>query len=249
MPKIYIKNNSKWNEVLRPLVKDSGVWRQVRRIYVKKEGVWRQVFGNTGTVSYTNPGSFSFTVPAGVYSINVSYPTLTGLVTNSISVVPGQVLTGLIGNFGFGSTFNTITVPEFTKQIFTFSGNVDHLDYFTLKLGSTTAQTYTGTGKGAQHTSACAIKGITLTEGYEGYHGDLSSTITVNTVPNSSLVNQTQIYGTYSYGRYQYGLIQQQPSVSNNYYAIWGPYDPGRSEGYYNYSITLKQIVSFTIDY
>lgn len=249
MPKLFNKTNGTWKEILRPLVKDGGVWRPIRKIYVKNNGVWQDVFGNSASLTFSQVGNFSFTVPAGVYNVTSVYPTVSGNITNTQSVTPGQTLTGSIRDFGYGSSFNGIDTPAYNIQIFSFSGNVDHLDYFTLKCGSTTAQSYTGTGTGPTHTSACAAKGITLTESSEIYHGDLVSTITVNTVPNSTLVNRTQIYGTYNSGRYQYGLIQNQPNASNNYTAKWGPYDPGGGEGFYNYTITLQQIVPFFITY
>lgn len=125
MPKQFIKENGTWREVLAQYAKDRGVWRPIRKVWIKDNGVWRQVFGNSGSITQLTPGTYSFTVPAGVYSINVtacggggsggsgdggannSGPGWGGggsnLISSVLSVTPGQVLTLVVGAGGLGS--------------------------------------------------------------------------------------------------------------------------------------------------
>ncbi len=124
MSKSYIKVDNGWREILSPYVKDSDTWRPIKKIWVKENGVWRQVFGTTGTTTFA-VGTSSFTVPAGVYSIEVTGcggagaggsgdgganndgPGYGGggsnLITSTYSVLPGQVLNIVVGSGGVGA--------------------------------------------------------------------------------------------------------------------------------------------------
>jgi len=181
--------------------------------------------------------------------LTVKYPTTSGIASTTYATTPGANITVTIGDYGSGSSFGTLNAPAFTKQVFAFSGNVDHIDYFSITAGSASGGAISSSGGAYQHQVDAASVGITLSEYNEGYHGDLYSDITVWSVPNSALVNSTRIYGTYNSGRYQYELVQQQPSASNGFTYIVSPYDPGRSEGYYNYNIYLQQQVSMTVSW
>lgn len=247
---VFVKVAGVWKQAVAVYVKTGGVWKSPKALQVVTGGVSKQVYpAAVGSVSYVNPGTYTFTVPIGKFSVNVSYPTISGIVTTAYSVTPGQNITVSIGDFGAGSSFGTLNAPVFNKDVFSFSGNVDDHDYFSIGAGAATAASVSSSGSAYTHQVNAASVGITLSEYSEYYHGDLSSSITVSAVPNSVLINTTRIYGTYSSGRYQYDLVQQQPTASNGYTYIVTPYDPGRSEGYYAYTITLQQQVSITVSY
>ena len=89
-------------------VKQSGVWKQVQRLYVRSGGAWKNVLSGTivsggigqqfypdsvGATSYTTNGIYSYTVPIGVSTLEVTYPTITGMVSTNISVTPLETLT------------------------------------------------------------------------------------------------------------------------------------------------------------
>jgi hypothetical protein len=118
-----------WKEVQQVSVNVAGIWKNCGDVYVKVGGIWKSVLYAPGSASYTSAGSFSFTVPAGVYSLTSttivggggggggtygngdshaggsggSGGKYTGL---SIAVTPGEVLTINVGTFGLGGIFN-----------------------------------------------------------------------------------------------------------------------------------------------
>jgi hypothetical protein len=249
MPNTYIKDSGVQRLLQRPFAKVSGAWQPIKKIWAKDAGTWRQVFGNTGTETFSTVGTISWTAPPGVYSVNVTYPTTTGMVTTSTEVIPGTSYNVTIGNFGVASSFGSIIAPVFDIRVFEYSGNVDIEDVFSIKLGSPTGTSFSSTGRQATHEASATANGINLDEYGEGNHGDLTSSIVVRTVPNSVLISDTTIYYAYTSGRYQYDVRRQYPSSANNYTMIVTPNDPGSSEGYYAYWVNLQQRVPITITY
>lgn len=249
MPNTYIKDGGTQRLVQRPFAKISGAWQPIKKIWAKDGGTWRQVFGNTGSQTFSTLGTTSWTAPPGVYSVDVTYPTTTGLVTTSTQVIPGTSYNVTVGDFGAASSFNTITTPVFDIRVFEYSGNIDIEDRFSIKLGSSTGASFSSSGGQGTHAANASAVGVTLSEYGEGNHGDLGSSIVVRTVPNNTLINEATIYYAYSSGRSQYDVRQQYPSASNDYTMVVTPNDPGRSEGYYAYTVNLQQRVSIILTY
>lgn len=71
MPKTIIKSGGVWRIASKIYRKDAGIQRDIRRIYKKHLGTWQLVFNNTPTVLYLTT-SGTFTVPAGVYELEVT---------------------------------------------------------------------------------------------------------------------------------------------------------------------------------
>lgn len=69
----YVKNSGSWDIVEAPYVKDGGEWKAVTQGYVKDGGQWKIFYGiETDDVEdYTSAGSYSYTVPEGVYLIRL----------------------------------------------------------------------------------------------------------------------------------------------------------------------------------
>lgn len=121
-----IKIGTAWTRFKAVYCRDAGIWRPIKSIYRMQSGSWVRIWGgNTGTVSWTTPGTYSITIPDGVYSItitacggaggggggdwgsNYNYPGGAGggganLITQTRSVIPGTVLTVVVGNAGAG---------------------------------------------------------------------------------------------------------------------------------------------------
>jgi hypothetical protein len=83
---------------------------------------------------------------------------------------------------------------------------------------------------------------------YEGWHGDLYSTLYFNPVPTSELLNNFQIVGSGG-GRGGGPGITAQPTVANGYIMGIQFYDGSGGEGGYNGVFTLQQQGYFRIDY
>lgn len=72
---IYINDNGVWFPVDEPYVKSGDGWVNARGVFVRESGVWYQVFGGTEgeqILDYNTPGSYSYTVPGGVQTIQVA---------------------------------------------------------------------------------------------------------------------------------------------------------------------------------
>ena len=126
MPKVYVKDSNSWQSAKEIFVKDAGTWKTVTELHVKDGGSWRKVFPeSTGTQTYSTAGTFSWTVPDGIYSISATVygagggsgacnnngdawvgggGGAGGKNTGTIAVTPGEVLTFEVGAGGFGAT-------------------------------------------------------------------------------------------------------------------------------------------------
>lgn len=243
---VYYKSAGVWRKAQAIYYKESGVQRAVRRIYRKHQGVWRQVFGSTGTTRWATPGSFSFTVPEGVYSLTVQYPTMTQLVTTTLAVTPGQVVPVTIGNYGAESVIGSIHTGVFQRNVISWSGNVDHRVRIYFRSYTTNGTTATYTGKRPALNTSFASVGIYYDEGNEIFHGDLISSVTITTFPAAVMSNSSQILFSATTGR---GTkeIYQHPSAANDWVGVFGFADGSSNEGYYTASVAFSQIVPIAI--
>ena len=132
---IYVKKQGKWDAVTAPKVKENGAWQDITEGYVKIAGDWKQFFPSAGNVAFTTPGTYRFTVPPGVTSLNVDLVAGGGggggamevgngdggggggsggyLSGSTLNVVPGEILTIVVGAGGIGGPYvgRTETAP------------------------------------------------------------------------------------------------------------------------------------------
>jgi len=122
MPKLYVwdSNVAPGNlQVQQLYVHTGGAWANVRYGYVNDNGVWKQFYPDSiTTTTYNTPGTYTYTIPAGVHSANLTvagagggsgggdgpYPATVGyagnVVTATIQVTPGDVFTFTVGGGG-----------------------------------------------------------------------------------------------------------------------------------------------------
>jgi hypothetical protein len=249
MPNSYIKDGGVQRLIQRPFAKVSGAWQPIKKIWVKDTGTWRQVFGNTGSQTFSAVGSTSWTPPPGVYSVDVTYPSTSGLVTSSLSVTPGIAVSISVGDYGSSSTFGSVTAPAYDKAVFAFQGNVDAQLTQQVQVATTTATSYSGSGNNSTITSGATANGIYYNVSYEGWHGDLGAGVQINPVLISTLLTTFECYFSYHAGREANNVIDTQPSASNSYRLGVSQYDGNRSEGYYENTLNLRQKGYFSITY
>jgi hypothetical protein len=128
MPTISVKDGGTWKEAKEILVKDSGTWKAVKEVHVKDGGTWKKAFPESGTQTYSSAGTYSFTVPNGIYSLTV--PLMVGgggggagfygsgdnhagggggsggyYENQTIAVTPGETLTIIVGAKGGSGSF------------------------------------------------------------------------------------------------------------------------------------------------
>jgi hypothetical protein len=249
MPNSYIKDGGVQRLIQRPFAKVSGAWQPIKKIWVKDTGTWRQVFGNTGSQTFSVVGSTSWTPPPGVYSVDVTYPTTSGLVTSLLSVTPGIAVSISVGDYGASSTFGSVTAPAYDKAVFAWQGNVDHEFTQQVQVVVSSPTSYSGSGGNATITNGAAANGIYYNVSYEGWHGDLGMNAQINPVLTSTLLTTFECYYSYHAGREANNTINEQPSAANSYRLNVSQYDGNRSEGYYENTLNLRQKGYFSITY
>lgn len=177
------------------------------------------------TFSYTIAGvnGERWTIPDGVHSLTINYPTADGISTKLFPVTPGETIIVTLGDFGVDSIITgsagTLTIPAYNKQVFTYAGNVDHIIAQDVQVVTPTSTAYTGSGSNSTLTAGAAAAGITYNVTYEGWHGDLGATISITPALQSTIFQPVQVYVKNGSGR-QYPsahTYQQQPSAVNNY--------------------------------
>ena len=227
--------------------KDSGTWKTVNNVYYKLSSP--TTVYQTVTNTFTTLGLNNLAIPAGVTQINVNYLTPETVGTKTFPVTPGETINVTLGDYGVNSTITgtagTLTIPAYYKNVFRFRGNIDDLDDTNFSVAtSTPGAAFTGSGGQSTLTAGAAANGLYYVETNERYHGDLGATIDMTPVQISTLVRPFQaVISAYSgrYGPPSYAYFLQQPTSANSYVAVFRVYDPGGSEGYYDYSIGLQQ--------
>lgn len=68
---IFVKRNGVWVEVKNPQVKQGSTWTHIKKGFTKIDGVWTQFWPSTGSITYSSIGASTFTVPYGIYALNV----------------------------------------------------------------------------------------------------------------------------------------------------------------------------------
>lgn len=210
------------------------------------------------TVTYTS-GSGNFIVPGYVNSITVSYPTSTGTVYNTYSVIPNQQIAYYIGQSVYDpyygiwdlvTTFNGVNYPSYRKQVATFAGNVDQNIglYSTWGVATTNGNSYSGAGYQSDLYNGAQAAGCFYQETGEGAHGDLYATITMNTM-TTALFDGNTLANAYLVNVSGRGTVSltTQPTVANSYRATVAIGDPQPSEGYYTYELWMQQATPITI--
>lgn len=128
MPRsISVKQNGVFKNVVQAYVQQNGVWKSPTEIYIKQNGVWKLVYPEeAGSIAYTTPGTYSFTVPNGITRLTCTVVGAGGgggglwnpgdawsgagggsggFYLNSIATVtPGQILTITVGAGGLGGS-------------------------------------------------------------------------------------------------------------------------------------------------
>jgi hypothetical protein len=130
MGKIYAHHSGSWKQVKRIWVKNNSNWDDLKSGLINSSGVGKMFYPDAiGTQSWTTPGSHSYTVPNGVTQLVVNTfggggggqqgwgntnpdgggaggekSTKTSI---TISVTPGQSLTAVVGSGGSGGSNST----------------------------------------------------------------------------------------------------------------------------------------------
>lgn len=238
-------------------IKESGDWKLINRGWIKTPSniITTKVeeTSTPTTVSFKIPGTTSWTVPANVKSVDVTYPTVSGLVKTTVTVNPGDSIPMVIGDYGKPSSFGGISIPGYEQQVFSYSGNVDNDKDNVVQVVTASGVSYTGSGNNDTQKAGAAAVGILYDDGTpsEGWHGDLTSTISITPVKLSTVLSGIQVYNVSGSGREytNHHSITQQPSAANNYTMHDYQYDGGSGEGTYSWTTNIQQQGYIRLDY
>jgi hypothetical protein len=118
MSKLYVWDSNTRSQVKELYINNSGTWANVRSAHVNVNGEWQKFYPDSiTTTTYSTPGTYTYTIPAGVHSANltvagagggdggndsaVGYVGFAGnVVTATIQVTPGDVFTFYVGSGG-----------------------------------------------------------------------------------------------------------------------------------------------------
>jgi hypothetical protein len=112
MSKLYVWNSNVQSQVKRLSIYTGGSWTDVKGGYVNDNGVWKKFYPETiPTTTYSVPGTYTYTIPAGVFSANIIVAGAGGGAGGNDSAV---------GHSGYGGNVVTATVSVTPGDLFTF---------------------------------------------------------------------------------------------------------------------------------
>lgn len=260
-----INSNNQWVEPKQIFVNDQGNWTPVKGVHVHTTSSWSRVYPSSGSVTYSAIGNYRFTIPNGVYSLNVSYPTTASITTSTLSVTPGQQLLVNIGNFGSGSIVGSLQIPAYTAEVFDILTTVN--DSLIVQLGVTTSSntitSFTGSsGTPGQYgilgqlfeldqsndansalMAAASTAGFYLVLAYDSLKGQAyNSTVVLGAVPQSTVLYDLNLAVKFVQGPSQGCSVLQQPNSLNGYVGGFIFSDPAADPHQCNAKLVLQQL-------
>ena len=210
-------------------------------------------YSTVSSSTFSNPGTYTYTVPAGVNQLEVRYPsTTTGVGRNVVAVTPNATYTVIVGDFGQGSSISSaFNTPAWNLMVLNFNGIVDATCYIDQQVISSIYRAYVGTDltAGLQNQGAAA-QGIYYREYNELNHGDYPSTISIAAEASTNMLYSYRVAITYYGGRgggRAGAYIFQQPAASNNNVMRLYIEDGWNHAAWSPIQVSLQQIVGLTI--
>lgn len=145
-----VYQNGDWNIVKNSYVHSNGDWNIINNTYVRNNGGWSLITSpDNNSDSFDYPGSYTFTVPAGVHNLQVSWPTTATVKTATYEVYPGQQIPVNIGAYGTTSTYtigtDTYVLEAFDYPILQTASEVDRYLGIEYAVSTPTPAYYTAT--------------------------------------------------------------------------------------------------------
>lgn len=257
MQNSYVHNAGQWHLVNGTYAHHNGQWHLVQNAYVHHNGQWHlaQSAGSNLDQIYDTPGDFTYKVPDGVYNIEFTYPTPTGLSTFKINnVTPGQEIPVTIGEYGTTSSVcvsssSTYILPAFDVPVLSLVTSIGGWLYLTVSAATPSGQSATVTDIDNPAASAAATAAGAIFEiGFEDYPG--SSTMSLTPVKTEYITNwpRARILQTAWGGRNNIRTLGELTPIDGYYtYKFSQNDDPQRGYGSYTYGYNLQQILRLVV--
>lgn len=258
MQNSYVHQAGQWHLTKNTYAHQAGQWHLVKNAYVHHAGQWHltQSAGSNLDQEFNYAGDFTYTVPDGVYNLQLTYPTPSGMNSFGIqNVTPGQEIAVRIGEYGstssvYVSTSTSYTLPAFDTTVITVGSLIDGwlvVDYSAATptgVGVTNASTNEGVS------TAAAGVGALYKVKYQGYHGDIGATVTMSPVKSEVITNWPRVRVVEKAWSGRNLTHSYTPlTITDGFYTseFRQNDDPQGGEGYYAFSFNLQQILKLTI--
>jgi hypothetical protein len=151
-------------------------------------GNFVSAFDPSGTTTFGNVGSYTWTAPPDITNVTITYITPNGNATTQTTVTPNVSYPVLIGTAGNTSSFGNVTIPAFTAKVIQFTGNVANDLGLTLTVANPNGSFYSNVGATSAnlHTGATAA-GTILNVTTADTDGNLISAISMSAVDSGVL--------------------------------------------------------------
>ena len=258
MQNSYIHNAGQWHLVDNTYAHHTGQWHLVQNAYVHRNGQWHlahSVGSNLDRV-YDTPGNFTYKVPDGVYNIQLSYPTPTGISSFKINkVTPGQEIPITIGEYGTTSsvmlsTSSTYILPAFDVAVLSLVTEIDGWLNIEFSATSPTGVAASSSSTNVTAQAAAAAAGAIYDIEFEGYQGTGAATMSLTPVKTEYITNwpNARVLEYKWSGRNQIRTSGTLTAKGNYFtYRFAQNDDPQRGFGSYTYIYNLQQILKLTI--
>jgi hypothetical protein len=257
MQNSYIRHEDNWHLVNNIYVRHEDNWHLVKNAYVRHEGDWHltKSLGRNLDKSYETPGDFTYKVPAGVYNVQLTYPTPYGMKTFGIpDVTPGQEIPITIGEYGTTSSVtvssSTYVLPAFDVPVLSLVTAID--GWLNIEFSATSPSGVAAVSNSdnvAAQDIAAGVGAIYNIE-FEGYQQSGSAEMSLTPVKTEYITNwpNARILEYKWSGRNQI-RTSGTLTAKGNYFTFRFAQndDPQRGFGSYTYIYNLQQILKLTI--
>lgn len=257
MQNSYVHNDGQWHLVNNIYAHDSGQWHLVNNAYVHHNGQWHltKSAGSNLDQTYETPGDFTYKVPAGVYNVQLTYPTPGGMKTFGIpDVTPGQEIPITIGEYGTTSSVtvssSTYVLPAFDVPVLSLVTAIDGWLNIEFSATSPTGVAATSNSDNVTAQAVAASVGAMYNIEFEGYQQSGSANMVLTPVKTEYIINwpNARIL-EYKWGGRNNLRTAGTLTAKGNYftYRFAQNDDPQRGFGSYTYIYNLQQILKLTV--
>jgi hypothetical protein len=258
MQNSYVHNAGQWHLVDNTYAHHSGQWHLVQNAYVHSAGQWHLTHsaGSNLDQIYDTPGDFTYKVPDGVYNIELSYPTPTGISAFKINnVTPGQEIPITIGEYGTTSsvvvsTSTSYILPAFDVSVLSLVTSVDGWLYVEFSATSPTGAPANVSSNNVAASAAATAAGAIYDIEYEGYQGTGAASMSLTPVKTEYITNwpRARILQTKWSGRNNIRTSGELTARGNYYTCKFSQNDdPQKGYGSYTLGYSLQQILRLAI--
>jgi hypothetical protein len=260
MQNSYVHSAGQWHLINNAYAHTAGQWHLVNNAYVHYNGGWHltKSTGSNLDKTYDSPGTYTYTVPEGVYNIQVQYPTPSGKQSlNVYKVIPGQEIKVNIGQYASTSSIvvstSTYVLPAFDTLVATINTEIpSQLDV------EFSAATPTGTAVSISSTNAeakdiAAASGAIYNVLYYSTFQDQNFNASINLTPvKSELINwpNARIVRTAWSGRNRVSTTIPLDLKTGNFYTAGftqNDDNPGLGSAPYSFVFNIQQILKVLI--